>query len=195
MLFELVYQMATIMERNICISQLRQDKFPNDWEACVGRTFPTLRTLIRSMLSESPSDRPSATNVCQDIHLILSEYTMVSLDESRHHGQPHIVLLRVEASDRAEALGQTIKAINESAEETNHSVDIVEYGLRSATDDQGRPAAIMEFALRYPGSGADLVAGLSTRPEIRKVRQVSTATSRKGSNGVGNGGSVDAAAL
>jgi hypothetical protein len=162
--------MHTGMERNICLTQLRKGAFPSDWESRVGRAFPMLQGLIQSMVAVKPSDRPTAASVARHIESILSEFTLVSLDESKHQG-PGMILLRVEARHRADALGETLQAIHDLSSD----VRVVQYGLRTSSLDE-RPTAIMEFAIKSVGLpiGSDLVRELQIRPDIYKVRQVST---------------------
>jgi serine/threonine protein kinase len=169
-LFELVYPMYTGMERNICLSRLRHGVpvLPKDWETYVGNLFPTLSDLVLSMVSYDASRRPTAASVAQHVQSILNEFTIVSLDDSALLRQD-IILLRVEARHSPDALSQTIRAIEESAADSEHQVQVVQYGLRSSN-----AVAIMEFALEYSGSGSQLVSTLCDRPSILKVRQVST---------------------
>lgn len=176
MLFELVYPMYTGMERNICLSRLRHATpvFPKDWESVVGSSFPSLREMIQSMVSNDPSKRPTAASVAQHVQSILNEFTIVSLDEHALSRQD-VVLLRVEAEHRPDSLTQTIQAIEDSARESNQDVQVIQYGLRSSN-----ASAIMEFALRYDGPGSQLVSELCKRPSILKVRQVSTSSSASG---------------
>jgi hypothetical protein len=167
--------MYTGMERNICLSRLREFEFPSDWQKTVGTAFPTVKGLICSMLSTKPADRPTADSVARAIQSILSEFTILSLDNK--HG-PDMILLRVEAEHRDDTLGHTIKLIR-SAAESRSPVDVVQYGLRSSSSSE-RPAAIMEFALHSSDpkeQGPELVSRLSLRPEILKVRQISRVAS------------------
>jgi len=178
-LFELLYPMYTGMERNVVLSQLRQLTFPSDWDKRIGNDFPTLQNLIKSMLSAKPADRPTAASVVDHIQSILSEFTLVSLDEGKHQG-PDIILLRVEAQHHADALGETLKAIHEST-----SGSVVQYGMRSSSQGE-RLTSVMEFAIRSDGQGSDLVHELQKRPGILKVRQVSTSTGTTTSLGRSN---------
>lgn len=159
-LFELFYPMYTGMERSICLSRLRDGVFPQDWEAVPGRS--EMNALISSMVSEQPSDRPTAAVVAKQVASILGEYTIVSLQDYSNAADDNIVLLRVEAKE--DSLRETMSWIRDEA-------DIVEYGLRV----QGNNSSIMEFALQnVPG---DFVHRLRRRPDIQKVRQVSTSSS------------------
>lgn len=173
--------MYTGMERNICLSRLRQFTFPDDWEELVGLAFPTLRELLLSMLHSKPSLRPSAESVAQHIQSILSEFTIFSLDESRHKG-PDVIMLRVEAEPGPDTLGQTLLAIEEAAKAKSQPMSVVQYGLRSSTIGS-RPTSIMEFALQYPGEGSELAAQLQKCPKIFKARQVSVGNSSHNGNG------------
>ena len=148
------------MERSICLSRLRDGVFPQDWEAVPGRS--EMNALISSMVSEQPSDRPTAAVVAKQVASILGEYTIVSLQDYSNAADDNIVLLRVEAKE--DSLRETMSWIRDEA-------DIVEYGLRV----QGNNSSIMEFALQnVPG---DFVHRLRRRPDIQKVRQVSTSSS------------------
>jgi len=104
-----------------------------------------------------------------------------------------VLLLRVEAEHRDDALGRTLQAIQEASSSLSKSssspqsdeqphqlpqigpAQVLQYGLRSSDDDmsKGQPA-IMEFALKFEGEGKELVSQLLQRPDIYKVRQVST---------------------
>ena len=163
--------MYTGMERNICLSRLRESQFPNDWEKLVGASFPTLKGLINKMLSKQPSERPTARAVAKIVQSILGEFTIHSLDKK--HG-PDVILLRIEAEQRDDALGHTIQSIRSIAEQRS-PVKVIQYGLRSSSSNE-KPAAIMEFAIESSdpqNQGPELVSQLAERPEIFKVRQVS----------------------
>jgi hypothetical protein len=122
--------------------------------------------MLLSMVSVDPGCRPSAFSVAHHVQSILNEFTIVSLDPSLM-GQD-VILLRVEAEHEPDSLSRTILAIQQSAQELGHPVQVVQYGLRSSN-----AVAIMEFALSYHGGpGSALVSALSRRPSILKVRQV-----------------------
>ncbi|XP_060671604.1 eIF-2-alpha kinase GCN2 isoform X2 [Ziziphus jujuba] len=60
--FELWHPFGTAMERHIVLSDLKQKgEFPSSWIA----EFPEQTSLLRRLLSASPSDRPSATELLQ----------------------------------------------------------------------------------------------------------------------------------
>jgi serine/threonine protein kinase len=172
-LFELCYPMYTGMERSVCLTNLRAHKFPSDWNKKVGTSFPTLQSLITSMLNKVPNKRPTSVEVAERIQSILGEFTIVSLD--KEHG-PETILLRVEAEYRDDALGHTIKLIKSiPVHDDGSPVKVAQYGLRSSSSGD-QPTAIMEFAIQsaFPkAAGRELVLQLSKRPEIFKVRQVS----------------------
>ncbi|GAX21296.1 eukaryotic translation initiation factor 2-alpha kinase 3 [Fistulifera solaris] len=172
-LFELCYPMYTGMERSVCLTNLRAHKFPSDWNQKVGTSFPTLKSLITSMLNKAPNERPRSLEVAEAIQSILGEFTIVSLD--KEHG-PETILLRVEAEYRDDALGHTIKLIKSiPVHDDGSPVKVAQYGLRSSSSGD-RPTAIMEFAIQsaFPkAAGRELVSQLSKRPEIFKVRQIS----------------------
>lgn len=173
MLFELLYPMYTGMERNICLSRLRQGEFPSDWDALVGHHFPTLGELIRAMTNEQPQARPTAAVVVDQIQALVNEFTISSLDESRHH--PDVILLRIEAAYGADALGQALSAI----ESASVGAKVKEYGLRSSTVGD-KLVAIMEFAIDCDDDQA-LVEELRHCPTIDKVRRVQSRSTSVGS--------------
>ena len=163
--------MHTGMERNICLTRLRNSQFPDDFNKIVGHTFPSIPPLLLSMLSERPSERPSAAAIVSHLKSVLSEYTILSLDESQHQG-PDMLLLRIEAEHCADALTLTIDAIQAAAETLLEPVEIVQYGLRSSGDGD-RPAAIIELAIKFKdGNGSILVSELQEHPSIYSARQV-----------------------
>lgn len=185
MLFEILYPMYTGMERNICLSRLRDNKsFPNDWEDSVGRIFPTMKGLITAMLSESPLARPSAKSVASHIQSVLGEFTILSLD-TRHCNSTSsdLILLRVESEHHEDALRNTMQLIRDLSKAIDGtSFEIVQYGLRSAstatTNNNGTEpvVAIMEFALKSNSTNRStdqLVEKLSAHPHILKARQLS----------------------
>lgn len=190
MLFELLYPMYTGMERNICLSRLRNQIFPSDWEDTVGKAFPSLRGLIIGMLSVAPSARPTAESVARHIQSILGEFTILSLDTQHYNdSNPDVVLLRVEAEHRDDALPHTMQLIRDESIASGYPVEIVQYGLRSSssnnTSGEEPATAIMEFALKFnsdtaessppsrpPPSAPHLVNKLRSHPEIYKARQV-----------------------
>jgi serine/threonine protein kinase len=158
--------MYTGMERSICLTKIRQSKFPSNWQAAVGKAFSTLQDLIKSMLSRNPADRPSAEEVAHHIHSLLGEFTILSLDKY----DADTILLRVEADHGDNVLHDTMQGIHKAA--LPGSVEIVQYGLRSA---KSGTVAVMEFALQTSTlQGSVLVSTLTERPEIIKVRQVSS---------------------
>lgn len=139
-LFELAYQFSTGMERNVCLSRLRQSgDFPNDWDQVAGEATGRLRALITSMLAIDPSQRPTATLVVQQVQDILGEYTILSFDPLRD-----LVLVRVQVSSDDDLL-PCMQVLKGSPSE------IVQYGLRSSTTSSakaGESGRILEFAVR-----------------------------------------------
>jgi hypothetical protein len=190
MLFELCYPMYTGMERNICLSKLREDGiFPYAFEQTVAKGYPTIPNLITSMLSTTPTDRPTAAAVAEHIQDVLGELTILS---PLGHGDDarDLILLRVEVDHaRDDALQHTMNQIRLAAQPG--TVDIVQYGLSHAknqkrnrqrdnddTDTSNCCTTIMEFALRSTTvDGPDLVTKLRQRPGISMARQVSASTS------------------
>jgi len=194
-LFEMCYRMTTGMERNICLSRLRKMTFPDDWDSSVGASFTTLRELITNMVSPNPPERPTASSVARHIQSLF-EFTI--LDERRHRGRSGVLLLRVEAERRDNALARTLDAIQEAStslmsletpsvdngddneqQQKRGPAQVLQYGLCNSEDEDDdrmspNEPAIMEFALKYEGCGSELADKLLQRPEIFKVRQVST---------------------
>jgi hypothetical protein len=180
--------MYTGMERNICLSKLREDGiFPSTFEKTVANHFPTIPNLIKSMLSTTPAGRPTAAAVAEHIQDVLGELTILSPighgDDARD-----LILLRVEVDHaRDDALQHTMNQIRLAAQPG--TVDIVQYGLSHAKNQKRNRqrdndetdtinngcTTIMEFALRSTtAEGPDLVSKLRQRPGIRVARQVST---------------------
>lgn len=61
--FELWHPFGTAMERQIVLSDLKQKReLPPSWVA----KFSEQESLLRRLMSPSPSDRPSATELLQD---------------------------------------------------------------------------------------------------------------------------------
>jgi hypothetical protein len=165
------------MERMICLSQLRNHVFPDQWLSSVKPAFPILHTVLLSMMSNNPADRPTADTVARSIQSILEGFTITSLDKHHHEGS---ILLRVEAKPREDVLRHTIQLVMEAA--SPEDIEILQYGLRGGTNK-----AIMEFAIAASstatntGVGADrfsslgnlLVTRMSKCPDVLLIRQVS----------------------
>ena len=127
------------------------------------------------MISNRPSDRPTAETVARSIQSILEEFTITSLDKHQNEGS---ILLRVEGKPREDVLRHTIQLIKDAA--LPDTVDIVQYGLRGGTNK-----TIMEFAIATPGTerngtsssnpslGMKLVSRLTECPNVLLFRQVS----------------------
>ncbi|KAL3927285.1 MAG: hypothetical protein SGBAC_013147, partial [Bacillariaceae sp.] len=171
-LFELCYPMYTGMERYIVMNKLRNHCFPDQWNICMKPLFPGLHSLLVSMISNIPRDRPSAHIVVERIQSILSGLTISSLDKRHQH--EGAILLRIEAQPREDVLRHTIELLKESARPTD--VDVLQYGLRGGTNE-----AVMEFAISLGGGIAEetssmveiLVNRMKEFPEILLIRQVS----------------------
>lgn len=131
------------MERYLVFENVRKRIFPPQWYKRVAQSFPSLHVLINSMLSDIPSERPSADAVADSIEALLAEYTVqsLSLDRLTSQRREGSLLLRVEAMDVEGILPRTVKIIKESSP----SVEIVQYGLRGQ-----KSKAIMEFAISVP---------------------------------------------
>lgn len=171
-LFELCYPMYTGMERYIVMNKLRNQCFPDQWNNSMKPAFPGLHSLLVSMISSNPRDRPTARVVVERIQSILSGLTISSLDKKHQH--EGAILLRVEAQPREDVLRHTIELLKESAKPTD--VDVLQYGLRGGTNE-----AVMEFAIRLVGGNSQdtssmvkvLVNRMKEYREILLIRQVS----------------------
>eukprot|EP00521_Asterionellopsis_glacialis_P010545 CAMPEP_0195292734 /NCGR_PEP_ID=MMETSP0707-20130614/10747_1 /TAXON_ID=33640 /ORGANISM="Asterionellopsis glacialis, Strain CCMP134" /LENGTH=1451 /DNA_ID=CAMNT_0040353279 /DNA_START=120 /DNA_END=4475 /DNA_ORIENTATION=+ len=173
MLFELCYPMYTGMERHIVFEGIRRRAFPKSWNDNVAMSFPSLHSLLESMLSPKPAERPSAASVAQHISSLLGEYTVLSLDRSKAHIEG-TVFLRVEAKAVEGVLPRAIKLIKEAAP----GVNIAEYGLRGQESK-----SILEFALSSEESPSaesdwsrslqDIMEKMEESEDINLVRQVS----------------------
>ena len=141
------------MERLTVFSKLRDQVFPEHWLKHTKPSFPTLHTLLVSMISNRQSERPSAEIVARTTQSILQEYTIQSLD--KHHQQDGSLLLRVEATPREDVLPYTIELLKEVA--APEKVEIMQYGLRGGTNK-----AIMEFAISSSGCSNDENTATST---------------------------------
>ena len=168
------------MERNIVLSKLRNHDFPGQWEDTVAVDFPTLHSLLLSMISNKPADRPTAHAVVERIQSILEGFTISSLDKHDYEGS---ILLRVEIMFEQDGLQKTMDLLKKKA--LPNLIDIVQYGLRSSTVN-GAMKSIMEFAIVLrpeqpedaPGCspadvGAKLVSTLSAHEGVLLIRQVS----------------------
>eukprot|EP00816_Leptocylindrus_hargravesii_P013682 CAMPEP_0196802688 /NCGR_PEP_ID=MMETSP1362-20130617/2257_1 /TAXON_ID=163516 /ORGANISM="Leptocylindrus danicus, Strain CCMP1856" /LENGTH=1432 /DNA_ID=CAMNT_0042174047 /DNA_START=91 /DNA_END=4389 /DNA_ORIENTATION=+ len=176
MLFELCFPMYTAMERAVTLKKLHNSEFPDAWQSTVAASFPTLHSLLTSMLSVQPSKRPCAATIEDSIDKILGGYTVFSLDQGGANEKGSIYL-RVEADEVEGILRETTELINA----TSPFVLIQQYSLKG---QNGK--AIMEFALSLPsgGEGVDLLSDVCTRlrenDHIDIVRRVSGGT-REGS--------------
>ena len=166
MLFELCYPMYTGMERHIVFSKIRNHDFPETWTNGVAKAFPSLHSMLHSMLCKIPSSRPSASAVATHMQTLMGEFTVLSIDKS--HSERGATLLRIEADPVDGILTRTIKLINDSAPQ----VKIEQYGLRG----EGQKT-IMEFALSSLNSVESmrtLLTKIKSSEEIKVVRQVSS---------------------
>lgn len=160
------------MERYIVMNKLRNQCFPDQWNAFMKPAFPGLHSLLVSMISSNPRDRPTARVVVERIQSILSGLTISSLDKKHQH--EGAILLRIEAQPREDVLRHTIELLKESARPTG--VDVLQYGLRGGTNE-----AVMEFAISLVGGTSEdtssmvkiLVNRMQEYPEILLIRQVS----------------------
>ena len=151
------------------MNKLRNHCFPDQWNTTMKPAFPGLHSLLVSMISSNPRDRPTARVVVERIQSILSGLTISSLDKKHQH--EGAILLRIEAQPREDVLRHTIELLKESARPTE--VDVLQYGLRGGTNE-----AVMEFAINLVGSTSqDMVNTVVNRmkeyPKILLIRQVS----------------------
>jgi hypothetical protein len=157
------------MERTIVLSKLRNHIFPDQWEANVAPAFPTLHSLLQSMISNIPAERPTAVIVVRSIKTILEGFTISSIDKHHHE---NAILLRVEAKPRDDVLRHTIDLVKEAA--CPECIEIQQYGLRGGTNK-----AVMEFAVSSSTCkdqavlGNTLVKRLGECDEVLLIRQVS----------------------
>ncbi len=165
--------MKTGMER-IKVFQgikLKQQEFPQEWDDRIADQFPTVHSLVVSMLSHNPEERPTASAVVNHIETLLDEYTVMSLDRKSYQGG--YVLLRIEAEDAEGVLGRTMKLITDSSSK----VKIAQYSLRGQDTK-----AIMEFALDLQSNPEpchadsdemkNIFKSLNSSQEINLVRQI-----------------------
>jgi len=150
-LFEMCYPMYTAMERYERFSDIRKGTFPAYWISSVKNTFPSIHDLLVRMMSESSSKRPSAAAVFDEIDLLLSAYSVQSLDKA--WGEKGAILLRVEAEDHPGILSDAMRLIKEAAP----SATILQYGLRGQASK-----AIMEFALEALNPEEDIAEKISS---------------------------------
>ena len=167
------------MERNVVFSNLRKHILPDQWVKTVAVDFPKVHSLLLSMISNKPEDRPTAPAVVQLIQSILEGFTISSLDKRDYEGS---ILLRVEIMFRENGLHQTMDLLRQAA--LPNLIDIVQYGLRSSTN-KGQMKSIMEFAIvprpQQPKNapqcsitclGELLVKTLSENPEVLLIRHI-----------------------
>jgi len=153
LLFELCYPMYTSMERYKEFGGIRKGHFPNYWISHVETSFATMHDLLVQMISDSPSQRPSADAVSDHVDSLLREYSVQSLDKS--WGKKGALLLRVEAEEKEGILAHAMKLIKDAAPHTT----ILQYGLRGQAS-----RAIMEFALEMADNEKNLyVENISSR--------------------------------
>lgn len=71
---ELWHPFSTAMERHIVLSDLKQKgELPSDWVT----EFPEQAMVLRRLMSSSPSDRPSATELLKHVFPPRMEYDLV----------------------------------------------------------------------------------------------------------------------
>ena len=119
------------MERTIVFSGIRKRQFPKKWHSTVEKLYPQVHTLLVSMLSHIPVERPTAIEVVTTIEVVLSEYTVYSLAKSEGS-----IFVRVEAKNNEGILDRTMELIKNATSR----IEILQFSLRG----QGSKA-IMEF--------------------------------------------------
>ena len=176
LLFELCYPMNTGMERIKVFEGIRRRTIyiPSKWHQNVANHFPSIHTLLITMLSHDPKTRPTAAEVTTHIESLLSEYTVHSLDQSLQYEDS--IFLRIEAEDNENALARTINVIRGSSP----LVHILQYSLKAKDSKK-----IMEFALSIATPPNDstkqsevletMFATLRSQEEINVVRQINEA--------------------
>ncbi len=171
-LFELCYPMSTGMERIKVFESMRRSSidFPDKWYHTVAKNFPSLHSLLASMLSHDPKKRPTASQVTTHIESLLSEYTVLFLDPSLKSEDS--IFVRVEADNNEGALARAIKIIKDSTS----TVQILQYSLKAKDSKK-----IMEFALSIPPKTENtnqaeilriIFQSLEESDEIKVVRQL-----------------------
>eukprot|EP00523_Entomoneis_sp_CCMP467_P006287 CAMPEP_0168731760 /NCGR_PEP_ID=MMETSP0724-20121128/7426_1 /TAXON_ID=265536 /ORGANISM="Amphiprora sp., Strain CCMP467" /LENGTH=1205 /DNA_ID=CAMNT_0008778767 /DNA_START=45 /DNA_END=3663 /DNA_ORIENTATION=+ len=168
MLFELCYPMYTGMERNICLTKLRQQlSFPSDWDAVVGCHASSIKKLLLSMLERKAFARPTASGVVQQIKDLMGELTILSPTTLTNTSD--LVLLRVESTCKENPLQDAINHINEASRPYG-KVDILQSGMAR----ENERVTVMEFAMQSSTvDGAKLVKHLEKVPQVLLVREVS----------------------
>lgn len=165
-LFELCHPMYTGMERFKAFEGIRKGLFPAEWHTRVANEFPDVHSLLVSMISTNPSDRPSASQVVSRIEALVNEHTVSSLDTTSKSDES--VFIRVEATCSEGVLARTMSIINET-----ELVNIVQYSLRVNENK-----AIMEFALiildcsTFEASLEFVFDSLRKNDEITVVRRI-----------------------
>jgi serine/threonine protein kinase len=156
-LFELCYPMHTGMERMRVFDSIRRKNFvfPEKWHLNVAKHFPSVHRLLLSMLSHDPKERPTASEVAADIESLLSEYTVLSLDQSSILVDG-VIFVRVETEDTEGSLARTINIIKD----LSPVIHIHQYGLRVKGSKK-----IMEFALSVASDATN--GGVTTQEHLR----------------------------
>ncbi|KAL7558343.1 hypothetical protein ACA910_000142 [Epithemia clementina (nom. ined.)] len=171
-LYELCYPMYTGMERNICLSKLRQQRqFPLDWHTVVGPYYgEPIQTLLKSMLDPRPSLRPTALEVAQRIKGVMGELTILSPPRTRpprrsksnasdhawdngsgsndneDDDDDNLLFLRVESNCQDNALQHTLSLIQSAEQEGKIKVDILQSGMAKQAHTD---TTILEFAVQF----------------------------------------------
>ena len=177
MLYELCYPMYTGMERNICLSKLRQQRqFPLDWSTVVGRPYSQpIQDLVQSMLDPRPSLRPNAAQVALQIQQIMGELTILSpltrrktsslADDEQQNGESNtpgsndheeddddVVFLKVESQNPETALPHAITLIQSwphSGDASQRQRPRVEILQSGMARQVSTGTTILEFALVF----------------------------------------------
>jgi len=170
-LFELCYPMYTGMERNICLSKLRQQRqFPSDWDAVVGSNGVAIQQLLLSMLEPCPSARPTALGVVQQMKELMGELTILSPTTltNNNNTNNNLILLRVESTCDDNPLQHALHHIHEAAQPFG-KVDILQSGMARENE-----VTVMEFAMQSSTvNGNQLVQHMQRISQMSMVREVS----------------------
>mmetsp|Transcript_3242 Transcript_3242/g.8669 ORF Transcript_3242/g.8669 Transcript_3242/m.8669 type:complete len:182 (-) Transcript_3242:275-820(-) len=166
------------MERYLMLSKLRARNFPQSWLDGIKHDFPTLHHLLYRMMSDEPSERPSASAVAGTIESILEQFTISSLDR---HGDDAI-LLRVEAMPRDDVLQNTMQLLKDAVV-PDYAIDILQYGMKGGTNK-----AVLEFAIGVHGIrnkqtvavvGHRIVSSVASHSEVHLIRRIFMANTAK----------------
>ncbi|KAL9251582.1 eIF-2-alpha kinase GCN2-like protein [Drosera capensis] len=139
--FELWHPFGTAMERHIILSDLKmQGKLPSGWVA----EFPEQATLLRRLMSQSPSERPSATELLQHAFPPRMEYEL--LDK---------FLRTMQNSEDSSVYDKVVSAIFDEETLSSKSSNHHSGRLKLATEDSS-PLQFSEIGTRIRDHVVDL---------------------------------------